>query len=169
MAELINIIGETRKQKYESLIPQLKALVEGEKDLIANISNIMSGLKYGMDFFWVGIYFASSSEALAKDGQGDELILGPFQGTVACTRIKKGKGVCGTCWEKKETMIVNDVAQFPGHIACSANSRSEIVIPIMKAGEVFAVLDVDSDKLNDFTEVDKIYLKEVASLIEKLI
>ena len=159
MSDSINITGKTRKEKYESLLPQLKALVEGENDLIANLSNIMSALKYGMDFFWVGIYFAKA----------DELVLGPFQGPVACTRIKKGKGVCGKSWEKKETIVVEDVDQFPGHIACSANSRSEIVVPILKAGEVFAVIDVDSDKLNDFTDVDKIYLKEVARLIEKLI
>jgi GAF domain-containing protein len=165
MAEAINIIGETRKEKYGSLIPQLKALLDGEKDLIANLSNIMSALKYGMDFFWVGIYFV----------KGDELVLGPFQGPVACTRIKKGKGVCGTSWEKKETIIVTDVDQFPGHIACSTNSRSEIVVPILKAGDpstssgqVFAVLDVDSDKLNDFDETDKIYLEQVARLIEQL-
>lgn len=158
MADSINIIGETRKEKYESLIPQLKALVEGEKDLVANLSNIMSALKYGMNFYWVGVYFT----------KGDELVLGPFQGPVACTRIKKGKGVCGTSWEKKETIIVKDVDQFPGHIACSSNSRSEIVVPILKAGEVFAVLDVDSDKLNDFSEIDKIYLEKVAELISKL-
>jgi len=165
MADSINIIGETRKEKYESLLPQLKALVEGEKDLIANLSNIMSALKYGMDFFWVGIYFTKV----------DELVLGPFQGPVACTRIKKGKGVCGTCWEKKETIIVKDVDQFPGHIACSTNSRSEIVVPILKAGDpstsseqVFAVLDVDSDKLNDFDEVDQVYLEQIARLIERL-
>jgi L-methionine (R)-S-oxide reductase len=161
MAEEFEVTGIDRRQRYESLLPQLRALAEGEIDTIANLANIMSGLKYGMGFFWVGIYFVYDDL--------DELVLGPFQGPVACTRIKKGKGVCGTCWEKAETVIVPDVDQFPGHIACSTNSRSEIAVPVLKNGEVAAVLDVDSDKLNDLTEVDKEHLEKVAELISSLI
>lgn len=159
MAETFDIKGTTKKERYASLLPQLKALVEGEPDRIANLANIMSGLKYGMNFFWVGIYFVNDSE----------LVLGPFQGPVACTRIKKGKGVCGQAWEKKESIIVPDVDQFPGHIACSTASRSEIVVPILKNGEVVAVLDVDSDKLNDLDETDRINLEDVAKLIGRII
>lgn len=157
MAENITVTGTSKKEKYESLIPQIKALVEGETDLIANISNIVSALKYGMNFFWVGIYFVKR----------DELVLGPFQGTIACTRIKKGKGVCGKCWEERKTLIVPDVDQFPGHIACSSLSRSEIVLPCIKKGEVFAVFDVDSGKLNDFDETDKHYLEQIVKIIEQ--
>ena len=157
MAESINIKGTGKKEKYESLIPQIKALAEGETDLIANVSNIISALKYGMNFFWVGIYFVKN----------DELVLGPFQGTVACTRIKKGEGVCGKSWEEKKTIIVDDVDKFPGHIACSSLSRSEIVLPCTKKGEVFAVFDIDSDKLNDFDEADRIYLEQIVKIIEQ--
>jgi len=157
MAENINITGRNKTEKYESLIPQLKALTEGETDFFANISNIISALKYGMNFFWVGIYFVKN----------DDLVLGPFQGTVACTRIKKGKGVCGKSWEEKTTIIVSDVDKFPGHIACSSLSKSEIAVPCKKSGEVFAVFDIDSDKLNDFDETDKLYLEQVVKVIEK--
>ncbi len=156
MAESISISGTNKKERYESLIPQIKALVEGEKDLIANLSNIAGALKYGMNFFWVGIYFVKQNE----------LVLGPFQGPVACTRIGFGKGVCGTTWKEKKTFIVPDVEKFPGHIACSSDSKSEIVIPCMKNGEVFAVFDIDSDKLNDFDDTDKKYLEEVVRIIE---
>lgn len=158
MTESLHITGATKKERYASLLPQLRALVEGEKDFIANVSNLMAGLKYGMGFFWAGIYFV----------RGSELVLGPFQGPVACTRIKKGKGVCGICWDKKETIIVPDVDQFPGHIACNSDSRSEIVIPCIKNGEVFAVLDVDSNRPNDFDDSDKSGLEEIARLIESL-
>lgn len=159
MAESIILSGATKKEKYESLIPQIKALVEGEKDFIANLANIMSALKYGMNFFWVGIYFVKENQ----------LVLGPFQGTVACTRIALGKGVCGTSWKEKKTIIVEDVDKFPGHIACSSESKSEIVIPCFdNKGEVFAVLDVDSDKLSDFDETDKVYLEKVVNLIQEL-
>ncbi|HEY6160243.1 MAG TPA: GAF domain-containing protein [Bacteroidia bacterium] len=161
MAESIHISGETKRERYESLLPQLHALTEGEFDTIANLSNIMSALKYGMNFFWVGIYFAYDDR--------DELVLGPFQGPVACTRIKRGKGVCGACWEKKESIIVPDVDAFPGHIACSSASRSEIVLPVMKNEKAIAVLDVDSDKLNDFDETDKYFLEKIVLLISDLI
>jgi L-methionine (R)-S-oxide reductase len=161
MAETISIPAhiKNKKEKYESLIPQLKALVEGEEDIIANLANIMAALKYSMDFFWVGIYFV----------KGSELVLGPFQGPVACVRISKGKGVCGTAWQKNESIIVEDINEFPGHIACSAESKSEIVIPILKSGVVSGVLDVDSDKLAFFDVVDETYLKEVTALIESII
>src|ERR1035437_2996494 len=158
MSESLLVSGKTKKEKYQSLLPQVSALVEGEKDFIANISNIIAALKYGMDFFWLGIDFV----------KGNELVLGPFQGPVACTRIALGKGVCGTAWKEKRTMVVEDVDEFPGHIACSSDSRSEIVIPCFKKGEVFAVLDVDSDKLNDFDETDKKYLEELGKIISQL-
>ncbi len=158
MAESINVTGTSKAEKYESLLPQLNALVEGENDFIANLSNIMAALKFTMDFFWVGIYFV-------KDKQ---LVLGPFQGPVACTRISFGKGVCGKSWEQKKTLVVEDVDQFPGHIACSSLSRSEIVLPAFdKNGEVFLILDVDSEHLSYFDETDKSYLEQVMHLITK--
>lgn len=134
---------------------QLKALAEGENDLIANLSNAAALLKQSFGFFWVGFY-------IVKD---DELVLGPFQGTVACTRIKRGKGVCGSSWDKAQTVIVEDVDKFPGHIACSSASRSEMVVPVIKNGKVVMVLDVDSDRLNDFNEEDKNGLEETARII----
>ncbi len=158
MSESIVISGTTKKEKYEVLVPQIKALVDGESDLIANISNIVAALKQGMDFFWVGIYFVKNNE----------LVLGPFQGPVACTRIAFGKGVCGAAWKEGKTMIVEDVEKFPGHISCSSESRSEIVIPCFKDSEIFAVLDVDSNKLNDFDETDKAYLEHVGKIISQL-
>jgi L-methionine (R)-S-oxide reductase len=157
MAESFVVSGTGRQERYESLLPQLKALTDGEADIIANLSNIMSALKYGMDYFWVGIYFV----------KGNELVLGPFQGTVACTRIGFGKGVCGKAWEQKGTIVVEDVDKFPGHIACSSASRSEIVVPgFDNKGEVIFVLDVDSDKLAGFDATDKKYLEQVAAIME---
>ncbi|TND09878.1 MAG: GAF domain-containing protein [Bacteroidetes bacterium] len=158
MAESLSVSGTTKEERYRSLLPQIAALVEGEPDFIANVSNTMSALRYGMDFFWTGVYFVKESE----------LVLGPFQGPPACTRIRKGKGVCGSCWEKKGTILVPDVDAFPGHIACSSASRSEIVVPgFDAAGEVFMVLDVDSDQLNDFDQTDQKYLEEVMRILEK--
>ncbi len=145
----------TKEDKYKSLLPQLKALISGEDDLVANLANISSALKEIFGFFWVGFY-------LVKEGQ---LILGPFQGTVACTRIKHGKGVCGTAWKEKRTIIVPNVDAFPGHIACSSASKSEIVVPIILEKEVIAVLDIDSDLLNDFESTDQYYLEKIAELI----
>lgn len=160
MAEELILTESTDKAaKYESLIPQIEALVTGEPDLTANLANIASALKYGMGFFWVGFY-------LVKE---DELVLGPFQGPIACTRIRKGKGVCGSAWEGGETLVVPDVDQFPGHIACSSDSRSEIVLPAFKNGEVALILDVDSDQLNDFDEVDAGHLGGLMRTIEKLL
>ena len=159
MAESVIISGITKKEKYESLLPQIKALIEGERDFIANISNIMSALKFGMDFFWVGVYFVKETE----------LVLGPFQGPVACTRIALGKGVCGTAWKEKRTIVVEDVDQFPGHIACSSFSKSEIVLPAFdKNGDVMLVLDIDSDQLATFDQTDCIYLEQLMRLIEQL-
>ncbi|MEM0938492.1 MAG: GAF domain-containing protein [Bacteroidota bacterium] len=157
MAEDLNILTEgSKKEKYESLLPQIEGLIVGEKNLIANLANIAAALKEGLGFFWVGFYLVDSD---------DELILGPFQGPVACTRIKKGKGVCGTCWQKEETIIVLNVDEFPGHIACASASKSEIVIPIKKEGQVIGVLDVDSDSLSDFNKVDEFYLQKILDLI----
>lgn len=156
MAESFTVSGTTKQEKYESILPQIKALVEGETDSIANLSNIMSALKFGMDFFWVGIYFV-------KDQQ---LVLGPFQGPVACTRIGFGKGVCGTAWKEKRTIIVDDVDQFPGHIACSSLSKSEIVLPAFDSqGNVKLILDIDSDQLATFDETDRFYLEQVMTII----
>lgn len=157
--ELIINNTATKAEKYQSLIPQIEALVTGEPDLTANLANIASALKYGMGFFWVGFY-------LVKE---DELVLGPFQGPIACTRIRKGKGVCGTSWANAETVLVPNVDEFPGHIACSSDSKSEIVLPAFKNGEVALILDVDSDQINDFDSVDQEYLEKLMRIIEQLL
>lgn len=164
MAESLTIpMSVSKEEKYKSLLPQINALIEGEPDLVANLSNIAAALKFGMNFFWVGFYFVKSN------GETLELVLGPFQGPVACTRIAMGKGVCGKSWETKKVIVVDDVAMFPGHIACNTASQSEIVLPALdRNGEVFLVLDVDSDKLADFDEIDKKYLVELIQMIEKL-
>lgn len=154
--ELIVAENVSKEEKYKSLLPQIEGLIYGEEDIVANLANIASALKYGMNFFWVGFY-------LVKEG---ELVLGPFQGPIACTRIRKGKGVCGTTWEKAETMLVDNVEEFPGHIACSSDSKSEIVLPAFKNDEVALILDVDSDKLSDFDEVDQKYLEQLMKMIE---
>lgn len=160
MAEELIIQKGNKEEAYESVLPQLKALVEGESDFVANCANIAAALRQTFGFFWVGFYFVKSE---------DELVLGPFQGDIACTRIKLGKGVCGSSWEQCKTLIVDDVDQFPGHIACSSMSKSEIVVPIQKNGVVYGVLDVDSDQLADFNETDKIYLERVTLLVSELI
>lgn len=151
MAEDLKVVTGSKSEIYSSLLPQVKALIGEEKDLVANLANAAAAIKQTFDFFWVGFY-------LVKD---DELVLGPFQGSVACTRIAKGRGVCGKSWEKAETLVVDDVDQFPGHIACSSLSKSEIVVPIIKEGNVVAVLDVDSDSYASFDETDAHYLKEL--------
>lgn len=155
MSEELTFISGNKVEKYHSLLPQLKALLQGENDLIANLANTAAALKEAFDFFWVGFY-------LVRDGQ---LVLGPFQGPVACTRIRKGKGVCGTAWQEAATQVVPDVEAFPGHIACSSLSRSEIVVPLLKDGEVWGVLDIDSDSLNSFDETDRKYLEEVVTFL----
>lgn len=158
MAESIIVTGEGRELRYASLLPQIESLVMGEPDLIANLSNIVAALKQGLGFLWVGFYLV----------KGNDLVLGPFQGTVACSRIAYGKGVCGKAWEQKKSIIVEDVDNFPGHIACSSLSRSEIVLPAFdKNGHVLLVLDVDSDKPADFNDTDLHYLQKVLHIIEK--
>ena len=153
MAEQLIFRDEDKKREdqYISLCPQIYALIDGETDLIANLANVAAALKEAFNFFWVGFYFV----------KGNQLVLGPFQGPIACTRIAYGKGVCGTSWKENKTIIVDDVNQFPGHIACSSLSQSEIVIPIVRNNQVIAVLDVDSEYLNHFDEVDKKYLTEI--------
>lgn len=166
MAEDLNIITGTKAEQYESLIPQIKGLVEGEPDLIANLANVVAALKEQFDWLWVGFYLVKSMFGeIATDGE-NELVLGPFQGPVACTRIKKGKGVCGTSWEKVRTIIVPDVEKFPGHIACSSLAKSEIVVPVIRNNEVIAVLDVDSSALDHFDEADRLYLEKIVELID---
>lgn len=156
MAEDLAIIQGTKQEEYEALLPQIKALIEGEPDLIANLANICGALKEQFGWLWVGFYLVKN----------DELVLAPFQGPVACTRIKKGKGVCGTAWLQADTLLVPDVEKFPGHIACSSLSKSEIVVPVINNGKVTGVLDVDSTSLSDFDETDKKYLEEIVSWIE---
>ena len=156
MSEDLSIIQGTKEQQYQTLLPQIKALITGEPDLIANLANIAAALKEQFGWLWTGFYLVKK----------DELVLGPFQGPVACTRIKKGRGVCGTAWAQAQTLVVADVEKFPGHIACSSLSKSEIVIPIIINGQVTGVLDVDSVLLNDFDETDKKYLEEMVNLIK---
>lgn len=158
MAEDLTLTkGLSREATYREIIPQTEALLNGETDLIANMANVSAVLKAAFDFLWIGFYLA----------KGDELVLGPFQGPVACARIKKGKGVCGTSWATGQTIIVPDVDQYPGHIACSSLSKSEIVLPVRHSGEVIAILDIDSDQLSDFSEIDEIYLSQIVKIIEK--
>ena len=155
MAEDLAIIEGSKEEIYQSLLPQIKALIEGEPDLVANLANIAAALKEQFGWLWVGFYLVKN----------DELVLGPFQGPVACTRISKGRGVCGAAWQQAETLIVPDVEKFTGHIACSSLSRSEIVVPLISNNEVVGVLDVDSELLNLFDETDKKYLEEVMGMI----
>lgn len=159
MAESIIISGTSKEEKYSSLLPQLKSLAE-EPDTYAALGNIISALKYGMDFFWVGLYIVKNNE----------LVLGPFQGTVACTRIGFGKGVCGYAWKNKKTLLVDDVDKFEGHIACSTESKSEIVLPVFgKTGDVLMVLDIDSTRLADFNPTDELNLTGVVHIIESIV
>lgn len=157
--ELIVSRSSDKGEKYKTLLPQVEALVEGEKDLIANLSNIAAALKQSLGFFWVGFYLV----------KGDQLVLGPFQGPIACTRIDFGTGVCGSAWKNKKTILVPDVEKFPGHIACSSASRSEIVLPAFKNNEVFLVLDVDSDTVQDFDETDEKALTHIIQIVEHLL
>ena len=155
MAEDLSLIEGTKEEKYLALIPQIEALITGEDDLIANLANLSAALKQQFNWLWVGFYLVKN----------DELVLGPFQGPIACTRIKKGRGVCGACWETESVMIVPDVEQFPGHIACSSLSKSEIVVPIFSNEKIIGVLDVDSIELNTFDAIDELYLKQIVGLI----
>ncbi len=155
MAENLIIDNGNKAEKYATLLPQIAALIDHDADLIANMANIAACLKMTFDFWWVGFY-------RVKDG---ELVLAPFQGPLACTRIKRGRGVCGTAWDRSETIVVEDVEQFPGHIACSSASKSEIVVPVFKGDEVVAVLDIDSDRLATFDATDREWLEKIASLL----
>ncbi len=159
MAEQLVVAANASKaEKYSTLLPQIEALVTGETDFVANLANIAAALRQSMNFFWVGFYLV----------KGDELVLGPFQGPIACTRIGLGKGVCGTSWKEARTIIVPNVDEFPGHIACSSDSKSEIVLPALRNGKVFLVLDVDSDRLNDFDASDEKFLSALMRVVEKL-
>ena len=155
MSEDLTIIQGSKEEQYKTILPQINALIDGEPDLIANLANICGALKEQFNWLWVGFYLVKN----------EELVLGPFQGPVACTRIKKGRGVCGSSWQQMQTLIVPDVEKFPGHIACNSASKSEIVIPIIRNEVVVAVLDVDSNELNHFDETDKKYLEEIISII----
>lgn len=160
MAENLTIPETTsRKEVYDTLLPQIESLISGEPDLTANLANVAAALRQAFGFFWVGFY-------LVKDGQ---LVLGPFQGPIACTRIAFDKGVCGACYTRRETILVPDVEQFPGHIACSSDSRSEIVVPGFKNGAVALVLDVDSDQLDDFDGQDREGLEKLMKIVEKVL
>ena len=155
MSEELNHVSGSKEERYASLLPQIRSLIEGEPDMIANLANVAAALKEAFDFFWVGFYLV----------KGGELVLAPFQGPVACTRIRKGRGVCGVAWQEKQAQVVPDVDAFPGHIACSSLSRSEIVVPLIRNDEVWGVLDIDSDKLGFFDETDLRYLKEISTYL----
>lgn len=155
MSDDLTIIKGTKTEQYSALIPQIEALILGEPDLIANLANIVAALKEQFGWLWVGFYLVKQ----------DELVLAPFQGPVACTRIRKGRGVCGTAWQEMKTLIVPDVNDFPGHISCSSLSRSEIVMPLIRNGKVIGVLDADSTSLSEFDTVDQEYLGQILSLI----
>lgn len=157
--ELIISSNQNKEQVYLALLPQIKALVTGESNLTANLANISAALKQTFNWWWVGFYWV----------ENNELVLGPFQGPIACTRIKKGKGVCGTSWLNQQTIVVPDVEKFPGHIACSAASKSEIVVPIIKNNVVVGVLDCDSEHLNHYDETDRIYLELLGEIIADLV
>ncbi len=162
MAEDLQITQGTKEEIYQSLLPQIEAVLTGEPDLIANLANIAAALKEQFGWLWVGFYLVKKR----VDGEEDELVLGPFQGPIACTRIRKGRGVCGASWQQAQTLIVPDVEKFPGHIACSSLSKSEIVVPIIRNNSVVGVLDVDSELLDQFDEIDKVYLEKMVELVE---
>jgi GAF domain-containing protein len=155
MAEDLHIITGTREEQYEALLPQIKGMLQGEEDLVANLANVAAALKEQFNWLWIGFYIVKENE----------LVLGPFQGPVACTRIQKGRGVCGSSWAQAKTLIVPDVERFPGHIACSSLSRSEIVVPVLKNNEVVAVLDADSTALDTYNETDQHFLEAIVALI----
>lgn len=163
MHEIKVNIEDCKAARYESLLPQINSLIEGESDLIANLGNVAAALGEAFGFFWTGFYLVRSSAASEK---GQELVLGPFQGTVACTRIGYGKGVCGSAWKAGKSIVVEDVEKFPGHIACSSLSRSEIVVPlVMDDGEIIGVLDIDSSSIGTFDDVDRHYLEKLCRII----
>ena len=155
MAEDLTIITGTKEEQYEQLLPQIEGLLLGETDLVANLANVAAALKEQFNWWWVGFYLVKN----------EELVLGPFQGPVACTRVAKGRGVCGTSWLLAKTLIVPDVEKFPGHIACSSASKSEIVVPLIKNGIVWGVLDADSDQYDSYDETDKHFLEKITSFL----
>ena len=155
MAEDLAIITGSKAEQYQSLIPQIKGLLDGEPDLIANMANLTAALKEQFGWLWVGFYIVKK----------DELVLAPFQGPVACTRIKKGRGVCGSSWAQSKTLIVPDVEKFPAHIACSSLSKSEIVVPVIHNNQVVAILDIDSSEYDQFDTTDQQYLEEIVALV----
>lgn len=157
MAEDLHIIQGTKEEQYQALIPQIKGLLDGENNLIANLANMAAALKEQFGWFWVGFYLVDQNE----------LVLGPFQGPVACTRIQKGRGVCGTSWAQEKTLVVPDVEKFPGHIACSSLSKSEIVVPLLKNGMVWGVLDVDSSDYDQFDDIDQLYLEQIVAMLNQ--
>lgn len=157
MSESIVISEGNKAEKYQSLLPQVTAIIDGEPDLIANMANMTAALKMQFGWWWVGFYLV----------KGSELVLGPFQGPIACTRIRKGKGVCGTAWADNAVLRIDNVNVFPGHIACSSASQSEIVLPVVRQGEVIAVLDIDSEKLDHFDDIDQQYLIKFVQLLEQ--
>lgn len=164
MAEHLDIIEGTKEEKYRALLPQIAAVVDGEPDLTANMANVASMIHETFGFWWTGFYRVGAA-LKPRDGMTEELILGPFQGPLACVRIRINKGVCGTAWAQGSTIVVPDVDAFPGHIACSSASRSEIVVPLVQDGKVIAVLDIDSAQLNTFDDVDRLYLEQIATLL----
>lgn len=166
MAEDLVILKGNKAAQYESLIPQIKALLEGETDTVANMANVAGALKEQFKWFWVGFYIIKPALKFTGD-EVTELVLGPFQGPVACTRIKKGRGVCGTSWATSSTLIVPDVEKFPGHISCSSLSKSEIVVPVFNKEEVAGVLDVDSDEYDQFDDTDKLYLEQIVQFLQQ--
>ncbi|KAN0032987.1 hypothetical protein ACTA71_011194 [Dictyostelium dimigraforme] len=157
MAEDLEISQGDKEEQYQNLLPQIEGLLTGENNQIANLANVTAALKEQFNFFWVGFYLVDTD---------NELVLGPFQGPIACTRIRKGRGVCGGAWAQEKTLIVPDVEKFPGHIACSSLSKSEIVLPLYKQGKIIGVLDVDSNELNSFDEIDEKYLTQVLKLLD---
>jgi GAF domain-containing protein len=156
MAEDLYLVSGTKEEQYEALLPQIKGLLQGEEDLVANLANVAAALKEQFNWLWIGFYIVKKNE----------LVLGPFQGPVACTRIQKGRGVCGSSWAQAKTLIVPDVEKFPGHIACSSLSRSEIVVPVLKNNEVVAVLDADSTALDAYDETDRRFLEAIIALLQ---
>jgi GAF domain-containing protein len=156
MAEDLHLVSGTKEEQYEALLPQIKGLLQGEEDLVANLANVAAALKEQLNWLWIGFYIVKKNE----------LVLGPFQGPVACTRIQKGRGVCGSSWAQAKTLIVPDVEKFPGHIACSSLSRSEIVVPVLKNNEVVAVLDADSTALDAYDETDQRFLEKIVALLQ---
>lgn len=165
MAEDLQIITGNKAEQYDSLIPQIKGLLDGEPDLVANLANVVAALKEQFGWFWVGFYLVKPTTSIASE-ENVELVLAPFQGPVACTRIKKGRGVCGSSWSQAKTLIVPDVEKFPGHIACSSLSKSEIVVPVIRNNEVVAVLDVDSSEYDEFDTTDQFYLEQIVNLVK---